>query len=201
MSSPQRQQIVGQYRDILDLSFCRCLVIMFLFFLSCSIFAFTLIPPFVVLQYPRSFLDIPFCISLARRTSPLFNYHYLHLNYLQVLGCARIVLLLILDKPLCLADTMAPRSLIFSSLLLSPLSVWALQVTPNSPCSVACQDSDSLDTSDPNSSNTKNADITCQDVDYQNSAAGIKWKNCMTCLQNSTFAQGGENDQMWFLCK
>lgn len=95
---------------------------------------------------------------------------------------------------------MAPRSLLLS-FLLAPISIRALQVTPNSPCASACLDSDALDTSDPNSSNTKNSDITCPDASYEGSAAGIKWKNCMTCLQSSTFAQGSENDQMWFLCK
>ena len=61
-------------------------------------------------------------------------------------------------------------------------------------------DSTALDPSDPNSSNTRNADITCLDKNYGSSASGIKWQNCMSCLQNSTFSQGSENDQMWFLC-
>ncbi|KAL2130886.1 hypothetical protein VTI74DRAFT_5816 [Chaetomium olivicolor] len=74
----------------------------------------------------------------------------------------------------------------------------ALQVTPNSPCSPACRDSLDLDASDPNSSNTRNSDITCQDAAYA-SAAGTKFRNCMTCLQTSTFSQGTESDTMWFL--
>ena len=75
----------------------------------------------------------------------------------------------------------------------------ALQVTPNSPCSSACRDSLDLDASDPNSSNTKNSDITCPDAGYS-SPAGTKFKTCMTCLQSSTFSQGSESDTMWFLC-
>jgi hypothetical protein len=75
----------------------------------------------------------------------------------------------------------------------------ALQVTPNSPCSSVCRDSLDLDASDPNSSNTQNADITCRDADYS-SPAGSKFKSCMTCLQTSTFSQGSESDIMWFLC-
>ncbi|KAH6636824.1 hypothetical protein F5144DRAFT_568835 [Chaetomium tenue] len=78
-----------------------------------------------------------------------------------------------------------------------PLSS-ALQVTPNSPCSSVCRDSLDLDVSDPNSSTTKNSDITCGDADYS-SPAGTKFKSCMTCLQTSTFSQGSESDTMWFL--
>ncbi|KAK3898153.1 hypothetical protein C8A05DRAFT_47447 [Staphylotrichum tortipilum] len=79
----------------------------------------------------------------------------------------------------------------------TPLSS-ALQVTANSPCSAVCRDSLDLDASDPNSSNTRNSDITCLDAAYS-SAAGNKFKNCMTCLQTSTFSQGSESDTMWFL--
>ncbi|KAK4039434.1 hypothetical protein C8A01DRAFT_16588 [Parachaetomium inaequale] len=74
----------------------------------------------------------------------------------------------------------------------------ALQVSPNSPCASVCRDSLDLDSSDPNSSNTKNSDITCQDAAYS-SPAGTKFKSCMTCLQTSTFSQGSESDTMWFL--
>lgn len=75
----------------------------------------------------------------------------------------------------------------------------ALQVTPNSPCSSVCRDSPDLDISDPNSSTTKNSDITCKDADYSG-PVGTKFKSCMTCLQTSTFSQGSESDTMWFLC-
>lgn len=97
---------------------------------------------------------------------------------------------------------MASRSFLTLVLLCCVLTQLSrgLQVTPNSPCASTCIDSTTLDPSDPNSSNTRNADITCQDSHYGSSAASIKWQNCMSCLQNSTFAQGSENDQMWFLC-
>ncbi|SPQ21937.1 7c5bee7e-ef02-4128-b1e1-9281c887357d [Thermothielavioides terrestris] len=91
-----------------------------------------------------------------------------------------------------------PRLLTLLTLFSAALRSSALQVTPNSPCSSACLDSPTLDASDPNSSNTRNSDITCKDADYS-SAAGTKFKNCMTCLQNSTFSQGQESDIMWFL--
>ncbi|KAK3299191.1 uncharacterized protein B0H64DRAFT_355066 [Chaetomium fimeti] len=74
----------------------------------------------------------------------------------------------------------------------------ALQVTPDSPCSSVCQDSPDLDASDPNSSTTKNSDITCKDAAYSG-PVGTKFQSCMACLQTSTFSQGSESDTMWFL--
>ncbi|CAK7202374.1 hypothetical protein SEUCBS139899_005097 [Sporothrix eucalyptigena] len=84
---------------------------------------------------------------------------------------------------------------IFSLLIVSTL---AIQVSPNSPCASLCIDNSSLDTSDPNSSTTTNADISCYDSDFVTSSAGQKWTSCMGCLQNSTFSQGDESDQAWF---
>ncbi|KAI1640552.1 hypothetical protein F4809DRAFT_395433 [Biscogniauxia mediterranea] len=75
----------------------------------------------------------------------------------------------------------------------------ALQVTPNSPCASFCVDSNDLDFSDPNSSTTESDDITCYDSDYSTSSAGQKFQRCISCLQDSTFSQGSESDQLWFL--
>ncbi|KAI3334990.1 hypothetical protein F4824DRAFT_175517 [Ustulina deusta] len=82
--------------------------------------------------------------------------------------------------------------------LLIPYSV-ALQVTPNSPCASFCIDSEGDDVSDPNSSTTTNKDITCYDSKYTSSPAGQKFQRCISCLQDSTFSQGSETDQLWFL--
>ncbi|KAK9770428.1 hypothetical protein AB5N19_11457 [Seiridium cardinale] len=78
-------------------------------------------------------------------------------------------------------------------------SAKALQVAPNSPCASSCVDSSDLDISDPNSSSTVNDDITCYDKDYASSAAGLKFERCMSCLQDSSYSQGAESDQAWFL--
>lgn len=75
----------------------------------------------------------------------------------------------------------------------------ALQVTPNSPCAAVCLDSPDLDVSDPNSSNTRNSDISCHDDDYSR-PVGTKFRECLTCLQHSGFSQGSESDSTWFLC-
>jgi hypothetical protein len=79
-------------------------------------------------------------------------------------------------------------------------SVWSLQVTPNSPCSTLCMDDPTTDVSDPNSSNTYASDIVCNDADYDGTTVGRKFKQCLTCLQNSTASSGSENDQGWFFC-
>jgi len=96
---------------------------------------------------------------------------------------------------------MAIRGLALLTALALSGGVSALQVTPNSPCASLCIDTPDLDISDPNSSNTRNSDMTCNDRLYKASAAGIKWKSCMSCLQTSTYNQGKESDQAWFLCK
>ena len=98
------------------------------------------------------------------------------------------------------STTTTPALLTLLTLFATTQLSSALQVTANSPCSAVCRDSLDLDASDPNSSNTRNSDITCLDSAYS-SAAGNKFKNCMTCLQTSTFSQGSESDTMWFLCK
>lgn len=95
---------------------------------------------------------------------------------------------------------MAGRSLhrLLSAAVL-PYVLLAIQVAPNSPCSSVCVDSTTLDLSDPNSSNTLASDIVCEDADFTSTSEGKKWKQCMTCLQSSTFVQGSESDQYWFL--
>ncbi|KAI1075625.1 hypothetical protein F5B20DRAFT_374879 [Whalleya microplaca] len=74
-----------------------------------------------------------------------------------------------------------------------------LQVTPDSPCASFCIDSHGLDVSDSNSSSTRNKDISCSDSEYSLSSAGQKFQSCVSCLQESTFAKGKQNDQLWFL--
>jgi hypothetical protein len=78
---------------------------------------------------------------------------------------------------------------------------WALQVTPNSPCATQCIDYAGTDPSDPNVSNTYGSDIVCNDADYNSTATGLKFQNCISCLQNSTASNEDETDQSWFLCE
>ncbi|EHA51627.1 hypothetical protein MGG_07521 [Pyricularia oryzae 70-15] len=86
-----------------------------------------------------------------------------------------------------------------TALLIIPTHVSALQVSPNSPCAPVCLDREDQNVSDPQSSVTRPVDITCKDGDYSKTATGTKWKRCMTCLEKSSFSQGSESDQGWFL--
>ncbi|CAJ2507525.1 Uu.00g087110.m01.CDS01 [Anthostomella pinea] len=75
----------------------------------------------------------------------------------------------------------------------------ALQVTPGSACAALCLDDPEGDALDPKSSNTTPDDIVCTDEDYETSGAGIKYKNCIDCLQKSNATSGTESDTSWFL--
>lgn len=81
----------------------------------------------------------------------------------------------------------------------------ALQVSPDSPCSAVCVDDLNQDVSSSSSSNTFGSDIVCLDDDYSKTAAGEKYKSCVSCLQTSTAKSTEEgkeeDDQSWFLCK
>ncbi|KAI0434757.1 hypothetical protein F5Y09DRAFT_295575 [Xylaria sp. FL1042] len=87
-------------------------------------------------------------------------------------------------------------SLIFICLL---PEVTALQVTAGSTCAAFCLDNPESDPLNPASSNTKPSDITCTDGSYDNSPTGIKFKNCLDCLQKSNATSGTESDVSWFL--
>ncbi|KUI56814.1 hypothetical protein VP1G_04125 [Cytospora mali] len=75
----------------------------------------------------------------------------------------------------------------------------ALQVTPGSSCASVCLDSETGNALDPAVSTTNTSDIVCYDVDYYSTTVGVKFKNCLECLQNSTDASGSESDVSWFL--
>ncbi|KAK8062363.1 hypothetical protein PG997_014460 [Apiospora hydei] len=75
----------------------------------------------------------------------------------------------------------------------------ALQVAPNSTCAALCLDSPRGTPMDPAASNTNYTDIACVDSDYSGTARGIKFKNCMECLQESKETSGRESDLNWYL--
>ncbi|KAG5985018.1 hypothetical protein E4U54_006077, partial [Claviceps lovelessii] len=70
----------------------------------------------------------------------------------------------------------------------------ALQVTPGSHCAVECLDSPGGNDFSAADSTTTTADITCQDVDYSTTDAGLKFQRCLDCLQTSTKVDGSESD-------
>lgn len=95
---------------------------------------------------------------------------------------------------------LTPSTLVFYTSYLWALSQ-ALQVSPNSTCAAVCLDHPDGDPLDPAASTTNYTDIACRDADYLTSSTGIKFKNCVECLQDSRNVNSGENDISWFLCK
>ncbi|ETS79773.1 hypothetical protein PFICI_09626 [Pestalotiopsis fici W106-1] len=78
-------------------------------------------------------------------------------------------------------------------------SVLGLQVTPGSGCAAVCLDNPESDALDSASSSTNASDITCSDSDYTESSKGIKFKNCIDCLQTSRAVSNDESDTRWFI--
>lgn len=71
----------------------------------------------------------------------------------------------------------------------------ALQVVPGSRCTAAC-------TAHFVRTNTTSSDITCYDQDYNTTAAGKAFRDCVTCeLDSITFDhQTNQTDLGWALC-
>ncbi|KAG9246245.1 hypothetical protein BJ878DRAFT_574210 [Calycina marina] len=91
------------------------------------------------------------------------------------------------------------HSIFFLALLYVFHVALGLQFTPDSPCTSKCLDSSSKDASDPTSSNTTASDVVCLDLAYTTTGIGEKYQACVSCLQDSTSSNNGENDQAWFL--
>lgn len=86
------------------------------------------------------------------------------------------------------------------SLFIVPSSLTqALRVSPNSPCTSVCTDSN-ISQSDPNFFDEQWKDIVCTDTAFDSTPEGKKLESCFTCLQNSTYTHGSDSDQDWFLC-
>lgn len=73
--------------------------------------------------------------------------------------------------------------------------VVALQVTPGSSCASVCLD----DPANQDVSSTNSSDIVCNDQDYSTTTSGIRFKNCIECLQESHAMSDGGNDISWYL--
>lgn len=91
-----------------------------------------------------------------------------------------------------------------SALLILTLlsSISALRVTPGSPCASQCLENPSGNSlGDRAASITNTSDIVCSDIEFFSSTAGLKFKDCVSCLQTSRGAKGDDSDSAWFLCK
>ncbi|KAI1100148.1 hypothetical protein F4804DRAFT_336532 [Jackrogersella minutella] len=89
--------------------------------------------------------------------------------------------------------------IIFLCLLFIRQNAVALQVTPGSSCATVCLDNPQGDGQDPNASSTNSSDIVCNDQDFSTTTSGIKFKNCIECLQESHATSNEENDVSWYL--
>ena len=78
-------------------------------------------------------------------------------------------------------------------LILSP--VLALEVVPGSNCTAACREHFVR-------TNTTGRDITCYDQDYNSTAVGTAFKDCVSCeLESETFDHStNQTDLGWALC-
>ncbi|ODA84071.1 hypothetical protein RJ55_02589 [Drechmeria coniospora] len=77
--------------------------------------------------------------------------------------------------------------------------LFALQVTPGSPCALRCLDSPTGDEFKASDSNTNTSDIACQDREFLTTDKGIKFKTCLECLETSSKVDGGESDLKWYI--
>ncbi|KAG5926026.1 hypothetical protein E4U42_003737 [Claviceps africana] len=75
----------------------------------------------------------------------------------------------------------------------------ALQVTPGSHCAIHCLDLPGGNEFKASESNTYTSDVSCRDVDYSNTDAGIKFRTCMQCLQASSKVDKTESDLKWYI--
>ncbi|KAK1983465.1 hypothetical protein LZ30DRAFT_780567 [Colletotrichum cereale] len=78
-------------------------------------------------------------------------------------------------------------------------TVSSLEVTSGSDCAALCLDGHNGTTIDTATSGTKSSDIVCANDQYHSTGTGIKFKNCISCLQKSQATKGPESDAAWFM--
>jgi hypothetical protein len=96
---------------------------------------------------------------------------------------------------------MAPLNFFVVGLLGLVAIVRGLEVSPGSSCATYCVDLPDGDGFNPAASNTKQRDVVCQDLEYTTTPEGIKFKQCLECLQKSPKVNGTESDVKAYLCK
>lgn len=82
--------------------------------------------------------------------------------------------------------------------------VYALQVSPSSPCASKCLDNANGNASDAASSTTASSNLACQDWEYvgaNSTQAGQDFSECNNCMKNSGYQDTAtnESDVRWFL--
>ncbi|UNI18958.1 hypothetical protein JDV02_005187 [Purpureocillium takamizusanense] len=74
-----------------------------------------------------------------------------------------------------------------------------LEVTPGSHCATSCVDSPEGNPFKASDSTIKPKDVSCKDIDYSTTDAGIKFRKCLECLGTSTKVDKGESDLKWYI--
>ncbi|GKT49166.1 uncharacterized protein ColSpa_09347 [Colletotrichum spaethianum] len=75
----------------------------------------------------------------------------------------------------------------------------SLEVTPDSDCEALCLSGINGTAVDTTTLGTNSSDIVCENDQYHSTGKGIKFKNCINCLQKSQATKGPENDAAWLL--
>ena len=96
---------------------------------------------------------------------------------------------------------MVSLKFLFGLVLLNLTASSALQVTSGSSCSAVCLNDTEADPLDPESSSTDISEIVCNNDEYKTESMGLKYRNCLDCLQKSNATHEAESDTQWFLCK
>ncbi|KAK2004486.1 hypothetical protein LX36DRAFT_564291 [Colletotrichum falcatum] len=78
-------------------------------------------------------------------------------------------------------------------------TAFSLDVTPGSDCAALCLGGTNGTAMDASVSPTSSSDIVCEDQQYHTSGTGIKFKNCLNCLQKSQATKGSDSDTASFL--
>ncbi|KAF5021651.1 hypothetical protein F66182_6309 [Fusarium sp. NRRL 66182] len=84
-------------------------------------------------------------------------------------------------------------------LLLLASATQALHFTSDSECAVLCSDGSNSTSAESQVSATNPSDVVCEDGEYAKSGNGIRFKNCLNCLQKSQATWEEEGDVYWFL--
>ncbi|KZL71354.1 exo-alpha-sialidase neuraminidase [Colletotrichum tofieldiae] len=78
-------------------------------------------------------------------------------------------------------------------------TISSLEVTSGSDCAALCLGGQNGTTTDTTTSGTNSSDIVCENDQYHSTGTGIKFKNCINCLQKSQATKGPESDAAWFM--
>lgn len=88
-----------------------------------------------------------------------------------------------------------------SLLVLLVSTTHALHFAPDSECAALCSNGSNSTASDSKLATTKPSDVVCEDGEYSDTGNGIRFKNCLNCLQKSDSTWKEESDVYWFLCE